>query len=178
MKKQKTHIISSQTLKKSLSAVFICVLFLINPDNQVYAQNSNLVQKLNSAISFFFPTNSTNNKSGGTEIASKKSKENSVYYSTKAESDSINFGNKINKLYSKNDKYTVEIELATESEIDVAIYNMLGKEVLRLSSNEISPAKKGISEIEFDSSKLPLGHYLCVLSGSNFRSAYKFVISR
>jgi hypothetical protein len=92
------------------------------------------------------------------------------------ENDTVKTNN-IVSIWNNNDAYNVKVELKDkDSEIDIGIYNMLGKEVLKVVQKGIQTSDEAI--YEFNVSKLPNGVYLCVLIGRNFRDVEKFIISR
>ncbi|MEN9282392.1 MAG: Secretion system C-terminal sorting domain [Bacteroidota bacterium] len=72
--------------------------------------------------------------------------------------------------------FTARIEMTgDEAQVDIAIYNMLGKRVMDVYKGGSS---KGIHEHTQSISDLPEGVYMCVMQGNNFRKAEKFFFSR
>lgn len=90
--------------------------------------------------------------------------------------DTAKTDSRIVSVHATADVLTAKVDLATEQpQIDVAIYNMLGK---RMSDVFKGPASRGEHEYVSSISDLPEGVYICILQGSNFRRAEKFYLSR
>lgn len=84
--------------------------------------------------------------------------------------------NRISNLYGSQGIYKVTLELESyDSEIELLVYNILGKKVLEIYRGTAKPKDY---EYAFDSNSLPEGVYICVLLGKDFRSSRKFIISR
>lgn len=110
-------------------------------------------------------SNIQNYQSRGTDIAEKKN-----------ESDTLQRGNFIAKLYGNNEIYNVQLQLDDDSaNIKLVVFNMLGNLVKKIYEGK---ANDSSFEYVFDVSTLPNGIYLCILEGQNFRDAKKFIISR
>lgn len=74
------------------------------------------------------------------------------------------------------DVFTVKIELMNdEQNLDVGIYNMLGKKVLDVYKGY---ASRGPHEYTTAIQDLPEGVYICIVQGSDFRKAEKFYFNR
>lgn len=58
-------------------------------------------------------------------------------------------------------------------QIDLKVYDVLGREVAKLFSGKLN---SGIYEVVFDSSGLPSGVYFCVLSAGDLRETIKMVL--
>lgn len=90
--------------------------------------------------------------------------------------DTTRSESKIVSVRATGDVLTAKVDLASEQpQIDVAIFNMLGK---RMSDVFRGPASKGEHEYVSSISDLPEGVYICILQGNNFRRAEKFYLSR
>lgn len=70
---------------------------------------------------------------------------------------------------------SIEIELLEDSEIDVLIYNLEGREIIRLHSGFLS---KGIHKFSFDGTELPSGVYLYKVSTPTYSQIKKMVLSK
>ncbi len=74
------------------------------------------------------------------------------------------------------DVFTARIELMNdEQNLDVGIYNMLGKKVLDVYKGY---AGRGPHEYTAAIQDLPEGVYICIVQGSDFRKAEKFYFNR
>ncbi len=80
-----------------------------------------------------------------------------------------NYPNPFNPLTS------IIIELLEDSEIDVLIYNLEGREIIRLHSGFLS---KGIHKFSFDGTELPSGVYLYKVSTPTYSQIKKMVLSK
>ncbi len=109
----------------------------------------------------------------GTKIANNSRSETLV--SGKVENDTVKTNSIIN-IWNSNDIYNVKINVRDkDAEIDIGVFNMLGKEVMKVFKG-ITRNNEAI--YEFNADKLPNGVYLCVLQGRNFRDVEKFIVSR
>lgn len=105
----------------------------------------------------------------------KSSNLSSLFNKASVELDSVK-SNSITNVYINNDNLLVDVTIKdNNSQIRLSIYNMLAKEVLLIyddiQGSETATYQKAVSS-------LPNGAYICVLVGSNFRDARKFLISR
>ena len=75
-----------------------------------------------------------------------------------------------------NGKFEISFTLRHSSEIKLALYNALGKEILMLSEGKIQPAGQNIIEIEL--LELPVGIYFCKLFTGNEIIVTKLVCTR
>jgi len=74
------------------------------------------------------------------------------------------------------DVFSTRVELAAdENQIEVGIYNMLGKKVQDVYRGAASRGQHDYSQPVSD---LPEGVYICIMQGSDFRRAEKFYLSR
>lgn len=74
------------------------------------------------------------------------------------------------------DVFTVRVDVAAdEPNLDLGIYNMLGKKMVDVYRG---PASKGEREFTASISDLPEGVYICILQASSTRRAEKFYLSR
>ncbi len=136
---------------------FLSILLLFSLFNTLYSSE---------------PNNPKSNP--GTKFVDYKSTEMPLIASI--ENDTVKTNN-IVSIWNNDDAYNVKVALKDkDSEIDIGIYNMLGKEVLKVVQKGIQTSDEAI--YEFNVSKLPNGVYLCVLIGRNFRDVEKFIISR
>jgi len=116
-------------------------------------------------------------KNSGTNIANSKS----LLLNSKVESDTSKSLNKITRVWSNGeDRFVVRVELASgyNGDIQLSVFNILGKEVIEIHKGQVSSNPTNSYEYEFLSSNLPNGIYLCILNGRNFRDAEKFIVSR
>ncbi|PKL86758.1 MAG: hypothetical protein CVV22_01305 [Ignavibacteriae bacterium HGW-Ignavibacteriae-1] len=140
-----------------LNLAFLSILLLFSSNNSLFAYGTN-DPKLNRETKFV--------DYQSTEMPLAEGVENDTVTT-----------NSIVNIWNSNDAYNVKVALKDkDSEIDIAIYNMLGKEVLKVVQKGIQTTDEAI--YEFNVSKLPNGVYLCVLIGRNFRDVEKFIISR
>lgn len=94
---------------------------------------------------------------------------------SKVEQDTIT-SNRITKVWYTSTELNVEIyQVLKQQEINITVYNMLGKEVLEVFSGTSSSRVEEVYSITFN---LPNGIYICVLQGKSFRDSEKFIISR
>jgi len=142
---------------KILNLAFFSILLLFSSNYTLFASETN---------------NPKSNR--GTKFVDYKSTE--MPLASSVENDTVTTNNIVN-IWNSNDAYNVKVALKDkDSEIDIGIYNMLGKEVLKVVQKGIQTTDEAI--YEFNVSKLPNGVYLCVLIGRNFRDVEKFIISR
>lgn len=95
--------------------------------------------------------------------------------SGKVENDTVKTNSIIN-IWNNNDIYNVRVNVRDkDSEIEIGIFNMLGKEVMKVYKGVVGNNE---AIYEFNADKLPNGVYLCVLQGRNFRDVEKFIVSR
>ncbi|MBE2190331.1 MAG: T9SS type A sorting domain-containing protein [Desulfobulbaceae bacterium] len=140
-----------------LNLGFLSILLLFSLFNSLYSSE---------------PNNPKSNR--GTKFVDTKSTE--MPLTARVENDTV-MTNNIVSVWNNNDAYNVKVALKDkDSEIDIGIYNMLGKEVLKVVQKGVQTSDEAI--YEFNVSKLPNGVYLCVLIGRNFRDVEKFIISR
>lgn len=120
------------------------------------------------------PVSETNGKTKikGSQIEYNYNMKSSI---SRVENDTIKT-NSIVSIWNNSDIYSAKVYLKDkDGEIDIGIYNMLGKEVLKVFKGGQSSDEQ---TYDFNVSKLPNGVYLCVLIGRNFRDVEKFIISR
>lgn len=90
--------------------------------------------------------------------------------------DSLRTDSRILSVHATSDVVTAKVDIGVEQQqLDVAIYNMLGK---RMSEIYRGAASRGEHEYVSSISDLPEGVYICIMQGSNFRRAEKFYLSR
>jgi hypothetical protein len=71
---------------------------------------------------------------------------------------------------------TVRVELQREeSQLEVGVYNMLGKKVQDVHKGSVA---RGSHEYTSPVNDLPEGVYICIVQGADFRRAEKFYLSR
>ncbi|MBU3741461.1 MAG: T9SS type A sorting domain-containing protein [Candidatus Kapabacteria bacterium] len=77
---------------------------------------------------------------------------------------------------ASGDVVTVRIELLRdEPQLEIGLYNMLGKKVQDVQKGATS---RGVHEYTAPVSDLPEGVYICIMQGADFRRAEKFYLSR
>lgn len=175
------------------SLVIVISLLLINI-NQNVAQY--LYPNPNSYGTYFLPSLDSCNTyldflftvggiKPGTKIAfspsDKRSKNGKKSNSTTLESIENDTAVKANRIISireseKGDKIQIFIQIENkEQNIKIMIYNLLGKKVLDLYEGQ---PKDSNQPYEVNTSDLPKGIFLIVVSGENFRLREKLIISR
>lgn len=93
---------------------------------------------------------------------------------TKIEVDSVNNNQIVQVWYSKNE-LNVKIKVLEKNKpIRLAVYNILGKEVLNVYEG---PHNKE-DDPYIRASELPLGIYICILEVNGIRNAKKFYVSK
>lgn len=113
------------------------------------------------------------NLNNGIKIANIHSSE--LLITGKVENDTVKTNSIIN-IWNSNEIYNVRVHVRDkDSEIDIGIFNMLGKEVMKVYKGVVGNNE---AIYEFNADKLPNGVYLCVLQGRNFRDVEKFIVSR
>ena len=86
-----------------------------------------------------------------------------------------NINNQILQVWYSKTELKVKIKVKDKNKtISIVVYNMLGKEVLRVYDG-VHTRDEDDYYINYN---LPNGIYICVLQGDNFRDAEKFIISR
>lgn len=174
-------ILNKLKLKMNNIITFVMILFVIFNLSQVSFAHINFVDKAvtksdsNKYEKFIY--NKPNNKNSGINIVNSKS----LLLNSKVESDTSKSLNKITRVWSNGeDRFVVRVELASgyNGEIQLSVFNILGKEVIDIYKGQVSSNPTNTYEYEFMSSNLPNGIYLCILNGRNFRDAEKFIVSR
>ena len=74
-----------------------------------------------------------------------------------------------------NPKTQIEFELVQDSDVEVVVYNLAGKEVALLNRGFLS---KGIHKFEFDGSELPSGIYLFQVVTSQSTQTRKMILAK
>ncbi len=93
-----------------------------------------------------------------------------------AGTDTTRHENRIVFARASSDLFTTRIELAAdETQLEVGIYNMLGKKVMEVHKGA---ASRGPHEYTLAIPDLPEGVYICIMQGRDFRKAEKFFLSR
>lgn len=94
----------------------------------------------------------------------------------KVSSDTVKRDSRILFALVASDVFKTRIDVVSDQQqIDIGIYNMLGK---RMADVYSGPASKGEHDYTLPASDLPEGVYICILQGSNFRRAEKFYLNR
>lgn len=75
-----------------------------------------------------------------------------------------------------NPSTTIRFDLSKNSNVTLKVYNVLGKEVATLLSNELVTA--GTKEIKFDAAALSSGIYFYTLTAGNFTSTKKMMLMK
>lgn len=120
-------------------------------------------------------TNS-NYDSGGTVIDNfnRVAEHNSLIY--KVENDTLSEANTIERIWFDQTNYNVDVRLDEGGNlIRLAVFNMLGKEVLEVYEGVQANLK---SQYSFNGDRLPPGIYFCVLTGNGLKDARKFIVTR
>lgn len=174
-------IINKLNFKLNNIITIVMVLFLIFNLSFVSLANINFVEKsttkTDSSKIEKYIYNKPYNKNSGTNIVNSKS----LLLNSKVESDTSKALNKITRVWSNGeDRFVVRVELQSgyNGEIQLSVFNILGKEVIEIHKGPVSSSSTNTYEYEFLSSNLPNGIYLCILNGRNFRDAEKFIVSR
>jgi hypothetical protein len=95
---------------------------------------------------------------------------------TRLSNDTSSRESRIVSVRATADVLTVVIDVAAdEPNLDIGIYNMLGKKMVDVYRG---PATKGEKEYKASISDLPEGVYICILQASSTRRAEKFYLSR
>ncbi len=79
-----------------------------------------------------------------------------------------------NERYSR-DRLDLQISLAEDQTVDIALYNILGKKVKDLEHSYMTECKN--KDLSYSVSDVPVGVYIVAAQGSNFRAAVRIVIS-
>ena len=74
-----------------------------------------------------------------------------------------------------NPKTSIDIELLEDSEIEIIIYNLEGKEIAKLFKGFLS---KGVHKFSFDGEGLPSGIYLYKVAAPNFTQTKKMILTK
>ncbi len=75
-----------------------------------------------------------------------------------------------------SDVFKARVDIGSDQQnIDIGIYNMLGK---RMADVYNGPASRGEHDYTSAVSDLPEGVYICIMQGGNFRRAEKFYLNR
>jgi Secretion system C-terminal sorting domain/Concanavalin A-like lectin/glucanases superfamily len=74
-----------------------------------------------------------------------------------------------------NPKTSIDIELLEDSEIEITIYNLEGKEIVKLFKGFLS---KGVHKFFFDAEGLPSGIYLYKVAAPNFTQTKKMILTK
>jgi hypothetical protein len=74
-----------------------------------------------------------------------------------------------------NPKTQIEFELIEDSDVDIVVYNLAGKEVAELHRGFLS---RGIYHFEFDGSELPSGIYLYQVTTSQSTQTRKMILAK
>jgi hypothetical protein len=74
-----------------------------------------------------------------------------------------------------NPRTTIDIELFRDSDVEVLIYNLEGKEVSRLFDGSLA---KGRHKFAFDGSELPSGVYICRVNTPDFSQTTKMILTK
>jgi len=83
--------------------------------------------------------------------------------------------NQIENIWYSNTEIFIKVKVIDKNKnINLTIYNMLGKEVLKVYEG---PHTRG-DDPYIVRYNLPNGIYICVLLGENFKVAYKFILTR
>lgn len=110
-------------------------------------------------------------------VIDNKDKKSTLFDKKQNSSDSAKREDKIIGIFEVNEQHIVKIELVDyNQEITIAVYNMLGKQVLEIFRGY--PHQDSDYPYSFHSNLLPNGVYFCVLQGRHFRKARKFVVAR
>lgn len=94
----------------------------------------------------------------------------------KVTSDTVRRESRILFAMVSSDVFKTKVDIgADQQNIDIGIYNMLGK---RMADVYTGPASRGEHEYTMSVSDLPEGVYICILQSGNFRRAEKFYLNR
>jgi hypothetical protein len=74
-----------------------------------------------------------------------------------------------------NPRTSIDIELYRDSDIEVVIFNLEGKEVSRLFNGNLS---KGKHHFSFDASEYPSGVYICRVNTPDFSQTTKMILTK
>jgi hypothetical protein len=74
-----------------------------------------------------------------------------------------------------NPKTSIEIEILEDSEIEITIYSLDGREITKLYKGFLS---KGIHKFDFDGEGLPSGIYLFKVEAPNFTQTKKMILTK
>lgn len=77
--------------------------------------------------------------------------------------------------HSASEQATVRLTLGESQPVEIAAFNILGKRVMDIYTGE---ARNGLNLMNFDTSQLSQGMYICVVRGRGFKTAEKFLVSR
>lgn len=114
-----------------------------------------------------------------TKEKSRPKEDNTSQYKAKTEQDTSRKDNRIVSLRDGGDKFLLYLEILDhESQIEINIYNMLGKNVLEVYKGTPKPNGVPYDIIISGPNALPNGPYLCVVVGRNFRLPQKFIVMR
>jgi hypothetical protein len=151
---------------KTVLPVIILALMLAMPNSALADQPKSSKQK--SGIS-------SGVRSALTTLRNKNVYTNKTAATTRTIADTTTKIRSLGK--SSNGGYKVVINLANdESNLDIGVYNILGRKLIAVWNGA---EKKGDGlEYEIQAGSLPDGMYICVVQGKDFRLAEKFVVSR
>ena len=114
-----------------------------------------------------------------TKEKSRSKEDYSSQYKAKSEQDTTRKDNRIVSLRDGGDKFLLYLEILDhESQIEINIYNMLGKNVLEVYKGSPKPNGVPYDIVISGPNSLPNGPYLCVVVGRNFRLPQKFIVMR
>ncbi|HSP87074.1 MAG TPA: T9SS type A sorting domain-containing protein [Ignavibacteriaceae bacterium] len=74
-----------------------------------------------------------------------------------------------------NPKTSIEVEIIEDSEIEIIIYSLDGREILKLFKGSLS---KGMHKFDFDGEGLPSGIYLFKVAAPNFTQTKKMILTK
>jgi hypothetical protein len=74
-----------------------------------------------------------------------------------------------------NPKTSIDIEIFRDSDVEVLVFNLEGKEVARLFDGNLS---KGKHKFSFDASELPSGVYICRVQAQEYTQSSKMVLTK
>ncbi len=74
-----------------------------------------------------------------------------------------------------NPKTSIDVELLEDSEIEITIYNLEGREIAKLFKGSLS---KGAHKFSFDGEGLPSGIYLYKVAAPNFTQTKKMILTK
>ena len=74
-----------------------------------------------------------------------------------------------------NPKTSIDVELLEDSEIEITIYSLEGREIAKLFKGSLS---KGVHKFSFDGEGLPSGIYLYKVAAPNFTQTKKMILTK